>query len=86
MTKKGGDDLSPQVRAEDIILGSLGYGEEARIVSISRTADGFKGIGRWADGEQFTFESDDEIDDLTEWALQIVMHAEGKGSKAANNL
>jgi hypothetical protein len=30
--KKDGDDLSPQVRAEDIILGSLGFGEEARVV------------------------------------------------------
>jgi hypothetical protein len=84
MTKKDGDDLSPQVRAEDIILGSLGYGEEARIVSIERTPEGFKGIGRWADGEEFSFESDDEIDDLTEWALQIVMKGEGKSSKAAN--
>ncbi len=85
MTKKGGDDLSPQVRAEDILLGSLGYGEEARIVSIERTADGFKGIGRWADGEEFTFESDDEIDDLTEWALQIILPAGERGTKVANN-
>lgn len=85
MTKKDGDDLSPQVRAEDIILGSLGYGEEARIVSIERTPAGFKGIGRWADGEEFSFESDDEVDELTEWALQITLSASPKRSNAANS-
>jgi hypothetical protein len=72
---KESDDLSPQVRAEDIILGSLGFGEEARIVSIERTADGYKGIGRWADGEQFPFESDDELDELQEWALRILLES-----------
>lgn len=70
---KEGDDLSPQVRAEDIILGSLGFGEEARIVSIQRTAEGYKGIARWADGEEFSFENDDELDDLQEWALKILL-------------
>lgn len=85
MTKKGGDDLSPHVRAEDIILGALGYGEEARIVSIERTPEGFRGIGRWADGEEFAFENDDEVDELTEWALQIVLQPAAKGSKVANN-
>jgi hypothetical protein len=84
MTKKGGDDLSPQVRAEDIILGSLGYGEEGRIVSIERTPEGFKGIGRWADGEEFSFHNEDEIDELTEWALGILFEAASKAAKAAN--
>ena len=77
---KEGDDLSPQVRAEDIILGSLGFGEEARVVSIERTPEGYKGIGRWADGQEFPFESDDELDDLQEWALSIVLESK----KAAN--
>jgi hypothetical protein len=77
---KEGDDLSPQVRAEDIILGSLGFGEEARVVSIERTPEGYKGIGRWADGEEFPFESDDELDDLQDWALSIVLESK----KAAN--
>ncbi|MEY4670011.1 MAG: hypothetical protein RL518_2710 [Pseudomonadota bacterium] len=82
--KKDGDDLSPQVRAEDIILGSLGFGEEARVVSIERTAEGYKGIGRWADGEQFPFESEDEIDELTEWALQILLESKGSSQEAVN--
>jgi hypothetical protein len=80
--KKDGDDLSPKVRAEDIILGSLGFGEEARIVSVERTPGGYKGIGRWADGEEFPFESEDEIDELTEWALGILL---GSSAKAANS-
>jgi len=80
--KKNGDDLSPLVRAEDIILGSLGFGEEARVVSIERAPEGYRGIGRWADGEEFPFESDDEIDELTEWALSILL---GSKTKVANS-
>jgi hypothetical protein len=83
--KKDGDDLSPQVRAEDILLGSLGFREEARVVSIERTPEGYKGIGRWADGEEFNFESEDEMDELTEWALRIFLESRGNSSKAANS-
>jgi hypothetical protein len=72
------------VRAEDIILGSLGFGEEARVVSIERTSDGYKGIGRWADGEEFPFESEDEMDELTEWALQILLDSKNASKKAVN--
>ncbi len=82
--KKDGDDLSPQVRAEDIILGSLGFGEEARVVSIERTPAGYKGIGRWADGEEFSFESDDEMDELTEWALELLLESKDSSKKTAN--
>jgi hypothetical protein len=72
---KESDDLSPKVRAEDIILGSLGFGEDARVLSIERTSEGYKGIGRWADGEEFPFESDCELDDLEKWALQILLES-----------
>jgi hypothetical protein len=82
--KKDSDDLSPRVRAEDIILGSLGFGEEARVVSIERTSDGYKGIGRWADGEEFPFESEDAMDELTEWALQILLDSKNASKKAVN--
>lgn len=77
---KESDDLSPNVRAEDIILGSLGFGEEARVLSIERTPEGYKGIGRWADGEEFPFESDDELDELQEWALGFLLESK----RAAN--
>ena len=82
--KKDGDDLSPLVRAEDVILGSLGFGEEARVVAIERTSDGYKGVGRWADGEEFPFESDDEMDELTEWALGLLLESKGIPKKIAN--
>jgi hypothetical protein len=67
--KRDGDDLSPQVRAEDILLGSLGYGEEASIITVEKTTIGYRGIGKWPDGEQFSFECDEELDSLQAWAL-----------------
>lgn len=69
---KNGDDLSPETRAEDILLGSLGYGEEARVVSIERTATGYRGVATWPDGERFTFENDDELGELEIWALELL--------------
>ena len=69
------DFLSEKSRAEDIILGSLGFGEEATIVSIEMTQDGYRGIARWADGETFDFESEDEPDDLERWALEVLLAA-----------
>ena len=70
--KKKDDDLSPQARAEDILLGSLGFGEEATIVSLEKTDHGYRGVGVWPDGEEFQFENDDELDDLQVWALQVL--------------
>lgn len=67
------DFLSEKIRAEDILLGSLGIGEEAKIISIEKTKDGYKGIARWPDGEEVNFESDDEIDELQRWALKILV-------------
>jgi hypothetical protein len=70
--KKNGDDLSPQMRAEDILLGTLGFGEEAKILTIEKTVIGYRGVGVWPDGEKFTFECDEELDSLQEWALAYV--------------
>jgi len=67
------DSLEDQViRAEDIILGSLGFGEEARIISIERTEIGFAGRGTFDDGEEFDFESEDQLGTLELWALGIL--------------
>jgi hypothetical protein len=71
--KKDGDDLSPRVRAEDILLGSLGFGEDARVISIERTDSGYKGVGVWPDGEHFEFENEEELEDLDEWALTVLV-------------
>lgn len=70
--KKNSDDLSPHARAEDILLGSLGFGEEAKIVTIEKTPEGYRGVGVWPDGEQFQFENDDELDELQLWALKVL--------------
>ena len=68
------DFLSEKNRAEDILLGSLGFGEDARILVIEKTADGFAGKGRYSDGEEFSFRSDYELDDLDRWALGVLTH------------
>jgi hypothetical protein len=70
--KKKDDDLSPQARAEDILLGSLGFGEEAKILTVEKTHQGYRGVGVWPDGEKFQFENDDELDDLQVWALRVL--------------
>ena len=67
------DCLNEKTRAEDILLGALGFGEEASLSSIERTGDGYKGIGEWGDGESFEFESDDEPSKLELWALEILI-------------
>lgn len=67
------DFLSERQRAEDILLGSLGFGEEARIVDIVATPEGFRGTASWQDGERFEFESEDEeLDELQRWALSVL--------------
>jgi len=72
--------LDEKTRAEDIILGSLGYAEEASIVSIEVTKEGYCGQGIWSDGETFDFESTEEIDDLEQWALSILVPAQKKAA------
>lgn len=67
------DILSPNRRAEDVLLGSLGYGEEARIVSVEKMEGGYRGVGKWPDGETFKFESDSELDGLQVWALELLI-------------
>jgi hypothetical protein len=67
-------------RAEDILLGSLGFGESAVIVEVRRTPQGYKGTGSFKDGETFTFESDEAPDELQLWALEIL-----KSGRAAQN-
>lgn len=70
------DDLSPRIRAEDIVLGALGFGEQARIVTIHRTSNGhpgYAGVGTWPDGTTFTFESEEPLTELEQWALAVLV-------------
>ena len=66
------DCLKERTRAEDIILGSLGFGEDASIVEIRRSDSGFVGVGRWNDGQTFEFSSEDQLSTLEEWALRVL--------------
>ena len=68
------DFLSEKIRAEDIILGSLGFGEEAHIISIEKTKDGFSGIAVFQDGEEFSFCSEDELTEFEIWALGVLIN------------
>jgi len=77
------DFLEARNRAEDILLGGLGFGEDASIIQIERSENGFKGSGKWSDGEEFAFESEDELEELELWALNILLGGgatNGKGS------
>lgn len=64
--------LNEITRAEDILLGALGFDGDASIVSLRVTEAGYEGEGVWPDGETFSFESDWEPDELELWAISIV--------------
>jgi hypothetical protein len=66
------DFLDERTRAEDILLGALGFDTEAKIVKIEIFNGGYRGQGRWSDGEDFDFQSDDEVSDLEKWALTVI--------------
>lgn len=61
------------LRAEDILLGALGFGDTAKITFIHRTSHGYAGAGKWDDGERFTFESDTPPTEIENWALDILI-------------
>jgi hypothetical protein len=68
-----GDDLHDErLRAEDVLLGSLGYGEGARVLSVCRTIEGYRGRAAWNNGEEFEFESESDLEHLEEWALGVL--------------
>ena len=68
------DFLSDEkTRAEDILLGSLGFGEEAKIVEVSVTENRYVGKGAFPDGESFEFESDGNLSAAEIWALKVLV-------------
>jgi len=72
---KPDDFLDENTRAQDILLGSLGFSEEAKIISVQKLECGYKGVASWLDGETFEFESNDDPSDLELWALSILKGA-----------
>ncbi|MCO6432385.1 MAG: hypothetical protein J5J00_16140 [Deltaproteobacteria bacterium] len=65
--------LTERIRAEDILLGSLGFAEDASIVTVELTPAGYRGTGKWQDGEQFNFVCEDDVDELQRWALKVLI-------------
>ncbi len=64
--------LSEKQRAEDILLGSLGFGQDASITSCCSDSKFFWGEGVYSDGEKFTFKSEDPISQLEMWAIGVL--------------
>jgi hypothetical protein len=65
--------LDEKTRAEDILLGSLGFDSEAKIIEVKLTAQGYQGRGRWSDdNETFDFQSEEEADELEKWAVGVL--------------
>ena len=48
--------------------------KEARIVSIKKEGKGFSGVGKWSDGEEFIFKSDDSLTQIELWALNVLIN------------
>lgn len=67
--------LDQRRRAEDILLGSLGFAEGASILSLEKCGKRYKGTGTWDEGGTFVFESDDDLDQLQDWAIEIFLAA-----------
>jgi hypothetical protein len=64
--------LDEKLRAEDILLGALGYGAEATILEISSDESKYWGSGKFADGEIFQFQSEDELTEIEKWAITVL--------------
>lgn len=75
------DCLNEATRAEDILLGALGFDCEAKIIDVELTPEGYRGHARWSDEEEvFDFESDVEADELEIWAVNILNQGKGTTS------
>ena len=68
------DFLDERVRAEDIILGSCGFGEDAELLTLEVSTSSLVIHGRWRDdGDEFEHvEELDELDDLQRWAVGVL--------------
>lgn len=77
------DDLNEVTRAEDILLGSLGYGEGASIIAVESTSSGYAGTAQWDDGQIFEFRSEEELSDLEAWALEVLSAASRRSRRVS---
>ena len=64
--------LDQKIRAEDILLGNLGFDTDAKIIEVRLAGPGYAGRAKFSDGEVIDFESTEELSDLERWALEIL--------------
>ncbi len=57
-------------RATDILLGSNGFGDDAKLLSVTKTETGYSIQGVFSDGEKF--ECEGELSPLEEWAISVL--------------
>jgi hypothetical protein len=69
------EQLDEITRAEDILLGALGFDGDAKIITLVCDAEGYRGTGSWPDGDSFDFSSDWTPDELELWAIEILQKA-----------
>jgi len=60
------------IRAEDVLLGTLGFDLGSRITSLKLTESGYQGHACWQEGDEFSFESQGPLSDLELWAVQVL--------------
>ena len=72
MSREESDFLNERTRAEDILLGSLGLGEDAHFLSATINSAGYSVAVGFSDGEQATLNSEGEISALERWALEVL--------------
>jgi hypothetical protein len=61
------------LRAEDILLGSLGYGEDAKLTALYHVGSALHGSVTFSDGLQDLFQLDDELTELERWAVNHLL-------------
>ena len=73
---KESDELSEISRAEDILLGALGYSDDAKLDKISLSGDEITIHGTFhSDGEKFVTIYDCDRGQLEDWAVEVLKKA-----------
>ena len=78
------DKLDPLTRAEDILLGALGYDVSASIIEVHPTENGYAGSGKYVDGEVFEFESGAGLAELESWAIKVITQGGSSRHRSAD--
>lgn len=82
-TKQREDFLAEHQRAEDILLGAIGFGEDATLISLRIEGSIIEGVVRFSDGDIIPFSYEESLSPLEEWALSVLKRSVLKDSDAA---